>query len=223
MVGLWRSTIGKKAIMALTGVILFAFVIGHMLGNLQIFLGPERINAYGKMLHDNVALLWTVRVVLLVALVLHVVTSVQLTARNKAARPVEYQAHRYRAASYASRTMLWSGLLVAAFVLYHILHLTTGTAHPDKFRMLEGSKHAMDVYHNVTTGFRVWYITLAYVVAQVLLGLHLSHGAWSFFQSLGVNHPRYTPLLRLGGRGLAFLVVAGNMIVPLAVLAGWVK
>jgi succinate dehydrogenase / fumarate reductase, cytochrome b subunit len=223
MIGLWRSTIGKKAIMAVTGVILFGFVIGHMLGNLQVFLGPERINAYGKMLHDNAALLWTARIVLLVALVFHIITSVQLVARNKAARPVPYEAQRYRAASYASRTMLWSGLLVAAFVVYHILHLTTGDAHPDKFRMLEGSKHAMDVYYNVTTGFRVWYITLAYVVAQVLLGLHLSHGAWSFFQSLGVNHPRYTPLLRLAGRGLAFIVVAGNMIVPLAVLAGLVK
>jgi len=220
---LWNSTIGKKFVMALTGLVLFGFVIGHMAGNLQIFAGPERINAYGKMLHDNAALLWATRAVLLASVLLHILTSIQLAARNRAARPVPYQARQWREASFASRFMMPAGLLVALFVAYHILHLTVGVAHPDRFRMLDGSRHAMDVHHNVVAGFSVWYISLIYVAAQVMLGLHLSHGAWSMFQSLGISHPRWTPLIKLGARGVAALVVLGNISIPLAVLAGVVK
>ncbi len=218
---LWQSTIGKKVVMAGTGVILLGFVVGHMLGNLQIFIndGGKAINQYALFLHTNVGLLWGTRAVLLVCVLLHIVTAIQLRARNRAARPVPYVVRDYRDASYASRTMFWSGLIIAAFVIYHLLHLTAGKAHPGLFRMQADHAGVADVRHNVIAGFGMWYIAFFYIVAQLLLGMHLSHGAWSMLQSVGINHPAYTPWLKLGARGLAAVITLGNVSIAVACFA----
>ncbi|MGO9240315.1 MAG: succinate dehydrogenase cytochrome b subunit [Bryobacteraceae bacterium] len=210
---LFNSVVGKKIVMAVTGVILSVFVLGHMIGNLQIFLGPERINAYGRFLHGNMELLWPVRIVLLTAVVLHVLMAWQLTILNSfKARPVAYLKKSAIASDYASRTMVWSGPIVGAFIIYHLLHFTTGTVHPN---FVEG-----DVYHNVITGFQVPAVALFYIVANILLATHLYHGVWSMFQTLGVNHPRYTPWLKGLAKVYGIVIGLGNCSIPLAVLAG---
>jgi len=210
---LFSSVVGKKIVMAVTGVILSGFVLGHMIGNLQIFLGPERINAYGRFLHGNMELLWPVRIVLLTAVVLHVLMAWQLTILNNfKARPVAYLKKSAIASDYASRTMVWSGPIVGAFIIYHLLHFTTGTVHP---KFVEG-----DVYHNVITGFQAPAVALFYIVANILLATHLYHGVWSMFQTLGVNHPRYTPWLKALAKVYGVVIGFGNCSIPLAVLAG---
>ncbi len=211
----YGTTVGKKYVMAVTGVILFAFVFFHMLGNLQVFLGPEALNHYARLLRIEPPLLWTARVVLLVSLIIHIVAAVQLTLRNWAARPVGYRFVDYRAADYASRTMVWSGPIIAAFVVYHVLHFTTGTVHPD---FVPG-----DVYHNVVAGFRVWYVSAFYIVAQILLGFHLYHGLWSGFQTLGASHPSYDRWRRVFAQAATFIIVLGNCSIPVAVLSGLVR
>lgn len=210
---LLNSVVGKKIVMAATGVILSVFVLGHMIGNLQVFLGPERINAYGRFLHGNMELLWPVRLVLLASVGLHVLAAWQLTILNNfKARPVAYLKKTAIASDYAARTMVWSGPIVAAFIVYHLLHFTLGTAHPN---FIEG-----DVYHNVITGFQVPAAALFYIVANILLATHLYHGVWSMFQTLGVSHPRYTPWLKGGAKAFGIVIGLGNCSIPLAVLAG---
>ncbi len=210
---LFNSVVGEKIVMAVTGVILSVFVLGHMIGNLQIYLGPERINAYGRFLHGNLELLWPVRIVLLTAVVLHVLMAWQLTILNNfKARPVAYLKKSAIASDYASRTMVWSGPIVGAFIIYHLLHFTTGTVHPN---FVEG-----DVYHNVITGFQVPAVALFYIVANILLATHLYHGVWSMFQTLGVSHPRYTPWLKALAKVYGVVIGLGNCSIPLAVLAG---
>jgi succinate dehydrogenase / fumarate reductase cytochrome b subunit len=203
---------GKKVVMAVTGVVLFGFVVGHLLGNLQIFLGRERLNAYAAVLHRNEGLLWVARIVLLAALALHVLAAVQLTLLKKEARPERYRVKRDLQASYASRTMMWSGPIILAFVVYHLLHFTFGTVHP--------SFTSEDVYHNVVAGFRSVPVSLAYVVAMVLLGMHLQHGLWSLSQSLGLSNPEHSQKAKLIARVLALLIVVGNVSIPIAVLTG---
>lgn len=212
---LWRSPIGKKAVMALTGVVLFGFVVGHLLGNLQVFLGREKLDAYAAFLHGSPGLLWGTRAVLVGCTALHVLAAVQLTLLSRAARPVAYHLHEPVQATYAARTMVWSGLIIAAFVVYHLLHLTTGTVHPDY--------REMAVYDNLVKGFRSVPASATYLVAMVLLGLHLQHGLWSLFQTLGVSHPRALPLLRRSAALVAAAIVAGNVSIPIAVLAGLVR
>src|SRR6202000_131939 len=180
---------GKKAVMAVTGAILFIFVIGHLAGNLQVFEGPAKLNAYGKLLHDLGELLWPVRIVLLICVTLHITATVQLALLKKRARPVGYSAKKAIASSYASRTMYWSGPIGLGFVIFHLLHLTAGYIHPGA-AFIEG-----DVYHNVVSGFQVWWVSLSYIVAVSLLGLHLRHGLWSMFQSLGIHQPQHTVAL----------------------------
>jgi len=215
---LFDAKIGKKAIVAVTGIVLFGFVIVHMLGNLQIFLGPEAINSYAASLREVPALLWTARAVLLAAVVLHIVFSIQLTLDANAARPVAYRGRKSVATTYAARTMKFSGPLLAVFILYHLAHFTwPGVAMGD----YQHSPH--DVYANVVRGFSVPWVVAIYLVAQVMLGLHLYHGAWSLFQSLGLNHPRYNRLREALPRALAFTVVIGNVVMPLAVLVGIVR
>ena len=210
---LFNSVVGRKIVMAVTGVILTGFILAHMVGNLQIFLGPERINAYGRFLHANMELLWPVRIVLLLSVSLHVLAAWQLTILNNfKARPIAYLKKTAIASTYAARTMVWSGPIVAAFIVYHLLHFTTGTAHPN---FIEG-----DVYHNVITGFQVPAAALFYIVANILLAMHLYHGVWSMFQTLGVNHPRYTPWLKGGAKVFGVVIGLGNCSIPLAVLAG---
>ncbi len=219
---LYRSTVGKKAVMAATGVILFGFVLGHLLGNLKLYLGPEALNSYSRFLRAAGEplvpanfLLWAVRLVLIAAVVLHVWAAWQLTRVSRAARPDAYVAGTRIHTTYASRTMRWGGVIILLFVIYHLLHLTWGAVHPG---FLPG-----DVYHNVVTGFQVWWVSLFYIGAQVALGFHLYHGLWSMFQSLGWNHPRFN-LWRNGfAHAFAWLITLGNVSFPVAVLSGLVR
>lgn len=208
----YNASIGKKTVMAVTGVILFAFVVVHMAGNLQVFLGRSEFDAYGRLLRTEPALLWLARFVLLASVVLHIVASVQLSLLNKKSRPVGYQRRDAIASSYASRTMMWSGPIVGAFIVYHILHFTVGTLHPS---FQEGH-----VYDNVIAGFRVVPVSISYIVAMILLGLHLNHGAWSMFQSLGVGNPRYSMALKRFANIASILIVLGFISIPLAVMTG---
>jgi len=218
---LYRSAVGKKAVMAVTGIILFAFVLGHLLGNLKLYLGPEALNGYARFLRtagepvvpENVVL-WAVRLVLIAAVALHVWAAWQLSRVSRAARPDAYVAGTRIHTTYASRTMRWGGVIILLFVIYHLLHLTWGTVHP---KFVPG-----DVYHNVVTGFHEWWVSLFYIAAQVALGFHLYHGLWSMFQSLGWNHPRFN-LWRNGfAHAFAWLITLGNVSFPVAVLSGLV-
>jgi succinate dehydrogenase / fumarate reductase, cytochrome b subunit len=213
----WGSTNGKKAVMAVTGAILFIFVIGHLAGNLQVFEGPAKLNAYGKLLHEVGELLWPVRILLLLSVTLHIIATVQLALLKKRARPIGYSAKKAIASSYASRTMYWSGPIVLAFVIFHLLHLTAGMIVPGA-AFIEG-----DVYHNVVSGFQVWWVSVWYIFAICLLGLHLRHGIWSMFQSVGIHHPRFTPMLKGAAAWIAVLIVLGYISIPISVLLGLVK
>jgi succinate dehydrogenase cytochrome b subunit len=212
--GFWNSTNGKKAVMAVTGVILFGFVIGHLAGNLQIFEGAAKINAYGRFLHSIGELLWPVRILLLVAVGLHITATVQLALVKKRARPVGYSRKQAIASSYASRTMYWSGPIVLAFIIFHLMQFTFGYIHPEAAYVPE------DVFHNVVTGFRVWWVSAWYIFAMCLLGLHLRHGLWSMFQSLGMNHPRHTPMLKSAALLIALAIVLGYISIPISILMG---
>lgn len=214
----YRSTIGKKAVMAVTGVIGFGFVIGHLLGNLQFYLGPEALNDYAAGLRANPGLLLVARLTLLTAVILHIVAAVQLVSQNGSARPDRYRVWTARKSSYASRTMKFSGPLIGLFIVYHLLHLTFGSAHSN-FR--HGANGLPDVYHNVVTGFSQIPVAVAYIAAMAMLGLHLSHGVWSMFQSIGWNHPRYSPLIRKFAVLITVLIVLGNISIPLSVLLGF--
>jgi succinate dehydrogenase / fumarate reductase, cytochrome b subunit len=203
--------------MAVTGAMMFAFVVGHMLGNLQMFESPEHINAYGHFLHNLGEVLWLERGVMLLAIALHVVATVQLALRSKAARPIGYSRKEAIDSSYASRTMYWSGPIVLAFLIFHLLQFTAGYLHPQA-TFTEG-----DVYGNVVAGFQVWWVSVWYIFAVSLLGLHLSHGIWSMFQSVGLAHPRQTVLLKIAARAIAALIVLGYISIPISVLLGFVK
>ncbi|MFO0564792.1 MAG: succinate dehydrogenase cytochrome b subunit [Polyangiaceae bacterium] len=216
---LYDTTIGKKVVLALTGLVLYGFVIVHMLGNLQVFMGPEQLNGYAKKLHDLGPLLWVGRIVILSCFVVHVATVLQLYARTQAARPIGYRLKKNQVTTYAALTMKFGGIALFLFVLYHLAHLTVPGV-----SMAASYKHdAIDVYANVVNGFRVPWVTAIYVVAQVFLGMHLYHGAFSLFQSLGLNHPRYTETLKFLAQTLGVAVAAANIAMPVAVLAGVVK
>jgi len=208
------SSIGQKVVMAVSGLVLYAFVIGHMIGNLQIFLGREAIDHYSVFLHEFVhgQGLWIARAGLLLAVVLHVWMAVLLTLSNWSARPVGYREWQARESTYASRTMIWSGPLLALFILYHLAHLTLGIA-GQGFR--EGA-----VFDNLVLGFSNPFVSAFYVLAMLALGLHMYHGFWSLLQSLGLSHPRWNPLRRTASTLLALVVVAGNVSIPVAVLTG---
>ncbi len=218
----WYATsVGKKIAMAATGVLLVLYVVVHMLANLKLYQGPEQINAYAEFLREAGApvlargqFLWLARAVLLAAVLVHVVAAIQLARRSRAARPVGYRTPPHDELSYASRTMRWGGVIIALFVVYHILHLTTGDVHPD---YVPG-----EVYHNVVAGFRSWPASLAYMLAMLALGLHLYHGIWSMTQTLGINHPRVDRFRRPVAAMVAGAVMLGNLSFPIAVLAGWV-
>jgi len=213
----WQTTVGKKAIMAVSGVLLFGYVVAHLIGNLQIYMPPEKINQYAAFLHSHLALLWTARTTLLIAVVLHIWSSVQLWLLQLEARPVNYVKKANLHSTYASRTMLWSGPIIAAFVIFHLLHLTLGTVHPG------GPFDKHNVYNNVVTGFQVWPVSIFYIIAMIMLCYHLYHGLWSMFQTLGFSHPVYTPWLQRLAKTVAILIAAGNISIPVAVLAGFIK
>jgi succinate dehydrogenase / fumarate reductase cytochrome b subunit len=213
----WQSAVGKKVVMAVTGLIGIAYVIGHMAGNLQVFQGAEKINGYAAILHGPLkSAVWAARVVLLAAVVLHVIAAWQLTRLDRAARPVGYARREPQVSTLASRSMRWGGVLLLVFIVFHILHFTTGTVQPVPFV-------AGDVYGNMIGGFRIWWVTLFYVAAMAALGLHLFHGGWSFARTLGVARPSPRPFRRPLAAAVAVGVAVGFAIVPLAVFFGLVQ
>ncbi|MGI8510712.1 MAG: succinate dehydrogenase cytochrome b subunit [Gemmatimonadaceae bacterium] len=212
----WRSAIGKKVVMAVTGIIGIGFVIGHLAGNLLVYRGPAAINGYSRFLHSTGELLWVVRLVLIAALILHVMAAYSLTQMSHAARPHAYVRREPQVSTLASRLMRWGGVLLLVFIVLHILHFTTGTLRP------AGSYAEGDVYANVVSSFRIWWVTLFYLVSMVFLGLHLYHGAWSSVRTLGVTGDSPNPMHRRAAAAIAVLVWLGFTLVPLGVFLGWV-
>jgi succinate dehydrogenase / fumarate reductase cytochrome b subunit len=225
--GLFRSTLGKKYIMALTGLGMFGFVVAHMVGNLQVFLGPEAINRYGAFLKSLGELLWVARIALIGMVALHVWSAIGLSAANKAARPVAYGNYKPVGSSYASRTMLMSGLIIAAFIIYHLLHYTalvkavnlTG----QDFSAFHDEKGRHDIYRMIVTGFKQPIVSIFYMIAIGLLCLHLSHGVSSLFQSLGLRARNYKPWIDGFAKGIAIVLLVGYCSIPIAVLLGALK
>lgn len=218
----YRSAIGKKAVMAGTGLILFGWIFAHMAGNLKLYLGPEHLNEYahflrtmGAPLVPEAALLWLSRIILLVVVVFHVHSAYALTIMNRESRPMGYREREYVKGTYAARTMRWGGVIILLFVIYHLLHLTTGQAHHDFV--------PADVYHNVVSGFRIWWVAAVYILANLALGLHLYHGIWSMFSSLGVSHQRFEHWRRGFATIFAIVITAANISFPLSVLLGIVR
>ena len=216
---LYRSTVGKKILMALTGLFLFLFIVGHMLGNLKVFEGSEAFNAYAEGIRTfgypfipEYGFLWLARLLLLGAVGVHIMAAVQLWQRSRGARGTGYRKETNLSFSYASRTMRWGGVLIALFVIYHILHMTTGQAHPD---FVYG-----DVYANFVVGFSNPLVVGFYLAAQIALCLHLYHGVWSVTQSIGASHPKYDRWRRPVAGAFAFGILFGFMVPPLAVLLG---
>jgi len=246
----FQSTIGLKLIMALSGLVLIGFVLGHMVGNLQIFLqdGGHTLNAYGATLQGNAALLWAVRIGLLVAVAAHIGSAVALVIRSKGARPTGYQERRWLSSDYAVRTMRWGGVIVLAFIVFHLAHLTIGADVPGsggiKHCTYQGGEFTCFVFENVMgqcnlvaaggeanaaaasalemqcTGFKNTGLALFYIIAQVFLSLHLAHGIWSLCRTLGLSNPRYDKLARKIAAGVALVVLIGNCSIPVAVQLG---
>ncbi|MEV0000601.1 succinate dehydrogenase [Streptomyces sp. NPDC050848] len=220
--GFWSSTIGKKTVMAVSGLIMLGYLVAHVMGNLKVFFGPEEFNAYGHwlrtmgdpVLHYSWAL-WLVRIVLLAAVVGHAVCAYQLSRRDIRARPTGY-AHRRKRSSYATRTMRWGGIIMALFIVWHVLDLTTGTVHSGGFQ--EGRP-----YENVVDTFSTWYGNVIYIVAMLAVGLHVRHGFWSAAQTLGVGNARRERLLKVLANGLALVLTVGFVSVPVAVMTGVVS
>ena len=220
---LYRSTIGKKLIMAVTGLVLVVFVIGHMAGNLQQFLGPARMNAYAAFLKSTGELLWIARLGLLAATVLHVVMAYQLTRIKRAARPIDYAKREPQVSTLASRTMRWGGALLLVFIVFHILHFTTGTVFPIASQPGAPAFSHTDVYRNVVSAFRNPWVVLFYVVAMLFLLLHLIHGAWSSVRTLGLSKPSRNPLHRRVSTIIAVVVWLGFSAIPVAVFLGVIR
>ena len=206
----YRSTVGRKIVMAVTGVVLVGFVIGHMTGNLLAFKGSDAINGYSRFLHGTGELLWAVRAVLLVSAVLHIHSAYTLTRAARAARPSDYAEREGRVTTLSARSMRWGGVVLLGFIVFHLLHLTTGTLHPS---FVPG-----DVYANLIVGFSVPAVVVFYLVAMAALALHLHHGVSSLFQTLGANHPHVNPGRRGLATVLAVVVPLGFAAIPVAVV-----
>lgn len=221
LVELYRSTIGKKIIMAVTGLIGIAFVFLHMVGNLQVFIGQNKFDAYAALLHGPLAeLLWVARAVLIAAVVLHVLMAWQLTQRAHAARPVDYRKREAQVSTIASRTMRWGGVLLLVFIVFHILHFTVGAIDPAGVFHNTDAMGRHDIYGDVVASFRIWWVSGFYILAMAFLGLHLFHGAWSSLRTLGVARPSDHPLHRRLAAAVAIVVWLGFTLVPLGVIAG---
>jgi succinate dehydrogenase / fumarate reductase cytochrome b subunit len=221
---IFGSSLGKKYIMAVSGFVLFLFVIGHLAGNLQIFLGPEAINRYGHFLQSNPELIWPARIFLLVMIGLHIWSAIRLSAENKAARPVGYAEYRPVGSSYASRTMLMSGLIIFAFIVYHLLHYTVQVQYINfthqNFVTFEDPEKRHDIFRMMVVGFRNPFVSGFYIIGMALLCLHLSHGVSAMFQSLGWKSKVYGPCLDKGARVIAWLIFLGYSAIPAAILLG---
>ena len=214
------SSIGKKWVVALSAIVLLGYVIGHLVGNLQIFAGPDKINAYAAFLHSMPGILWVVRVFLIVALVLHVVMTLKLAAENRSARGAGYERRNSVQIRFATRTMALSGLIVLAFVLYHLAHFTIRVTDA-RFHSLPRGEY--DVYSMVILGFQNVWVSGFYVVAIFLLCLHLSHGLQSMFQTLGANSATLRPIWNVAGQLIAWTIFLGYISIPVAVLANVLK
>jgi succinate dehydrogenase / fumarate reductase cytochrome b subunit len=225
----FEAYIGKKVVMAVTGVILVLFIIGHLIGNLLIYLPAQSdgyqtvypINVYTRFLHSNPNLISAVEAFLILDVVVHIWSSFLLWLQKRRARPVGYVKKEDLPASYASRTMMWSGPIIAAFVVFHLLHLTTGSAGLGyRGPILDAGQVRYFTYQNIVHGFRHIPVSIAYIVAMVLLSMHLYHGAWSMFQSVGASHPRYTPILKWAAHIFAWIVAIGFVSIPITVMIG---
>ena len=216
---LYDTTIGKKVVMAVSGLALYGFVIAHMLGNLQVFMGPEQLNGYAKKLHDLGPLLWLMRGGLFLAFAAHVVTVLQLHMLGAGARPIGYRMKKNVATTYAALTMKFGGIALFLFVAYHLAHFTV----PGVAMSAAYHHQPTDVYANVLNGFKLPWVTAIYVVAQIFLGMHLYHGSWSLFQSLGFNHPKYNETRKFLAQTIGVVVACGNIAMPIAVLTGVVR
>ncbi|MGH7592699.1 MAG: succinate dehydrogenase cytochrome b subunit [Gemmatimonadales bacterium] len=210
---LWETTVGKKVAMAVTGIILITFLVSHMISNVLIFQNPEHLDRYAAWLRSLGVALWMARAGLLTAVIIHIVAAYQLTIRARRARPVAYQAHELQVATYAARTMRWGGVLLVIFIVFHLLHFTTGTLHPD-FRPGHPGR-------NVIVGLQVWPVAVFYLVAMLALGLHFGHGIWSAAMTLGFNNPAYTRSRRVVAWALAILVAGGFATIPAAAILGY--
>ncbi len=209
------STVGMKVLMALTGAVLVLFLAGHVAGNLLVFGGPGKMNAYAALLRGSPVAVWAVRAFLLACAGAHVAAAVCLTVTGLRARPAPYRLREWLASTPAARTMVWSGPLIAAFLVYHLIHLTFGAVHPD-FR-------PGDAYRNVVVGLRSWPVALAYLGAMLGIAFHLSHGVWSMCQTVGANHPRWDRPLRALALAFAVLLASAFAAIPVAVLSGLVS
>lgn len=222
IINFWRSALGKKAVMAGTGIVLFGFVFVHMIGNLKLYLGPEAINHYGEWLRTvgypalpHEGLLWIARVVLLGCVALHIISAIQVWMISRDARPEAYTKKEYAIASYASRTMRWGGLIVLAFIIWHIGDLTLGVT---------GNEFvAGKPYENIVSSFSRTPVAIFYIIANLLLGFHLYHGLWSMFQTLGWNSPKFNPWRREFATAFAVIITVGNISFPISVMLGIVK
>jgi succinate dehydrogenase / fumarate reductase cytochrome b subunit len=211
-VAIYGTHIGKKIAMALSGGLLFGFLCVHMVGNLQLFVGPEKLNQYSATLHSMPALLWLARLGLLGSALVHLASAFLLWLANRRARPIRYARVERVAAGYAARTMIMTGPLVLLYVAYHLAHFTFGFT-----RGLGYTHDASNVYANMVASFQLWPVALAYGVANVGLGVHLYHGAWSLLQTLGVSHPRYDGWLRSLAVAVGLVVMTGFLAVPIGV------
>jgi succinate dehydrogenase / fumarate reductase cytochrome b subunit len=224
----FNSSLGKKVIMAVSGCALFCFVVGHLLGNLQVFLGPEAINGYGHFLQSKPVLLWSTRLGLLALVLLHIGSALKLSAENQAARPIGYaDAPVPPAASYASRTMLMSGLIIGAFVIFHLLHFTvqlrTVNLSGQDFRLLQDEHGRHDVYRMMVIGFSHRLVSAFYIAAMALLFLHLSHGVSAMCQSVGLKNRKWGTLIDRFAKVAAWMIFAGYISIPIAILLGYGK
>jgi succinate dehydrogenase / fumarate reductase cytochrome b subunit len=217
----WASTIGKKIVMAATGLMFVAFLLVHMAGNLKIFFGPDDFNHYAswlRMIGEPVLhsswFLWIQRTALILGLVLHITAAAQLSKRDIRARPARYVHSQRPQATFATRTMRWGGVILALFIVWHILDLTLGVTNQD-YRVDQP-------YHNITADFQVWWVNVIYIVALLMLGLHINHGFWSASRTLGITSPGRDRALKTTGSVLAVVITAGFIMVPLGVMTGLV-
>lgn len=216
-----NSSVGAKAIVAITGLGIVGYVIVHVAGNFAIYAGQEAMNSYAHFLKNSPALLWGARIALLIIIPAHIYFTLKLAWRNRAARPQRYKVRRPVVSSFTSRTMVLSGLLLGGFIAYHLAHFTLGWTNPE-FYHLTDAKGRHDVYSMFVLSFQDWRIASAYIIAMVFLGMHLEHGVSSLFQTLGLNNSRYNPVIRKLGPIIGVVVAVGFISMPVSVLAGWV-
>ncbi|MDF1579552.1 MAG: succinate dehydrogenase cytochrome b subunit [Desulfuromonadales bacterium] len=221
---LTENSVGRKLLMAVTGALLLGFVIVHLLGNSSVFLGPDGINSYAENLHNLGPIVWVFRLVMLGLIVVHIWFGVSLTLENSAATPIGYASQEYRRATFSSRTMIYTGLALLAFIIYHLLHFTVQITDVEfAARQNMDAINRPDVFGMVVNGFKQTFTTVLYVVAMIVLFLHLSHGVQSILQTVGLSNDKSLPVVTLAGKGLAFVLLLGYISIPILIIAGIVK